>query len=301
VTGRTLKNSWEGARGEALALAVLSNLGIVTQVRREADLGVVDLHCVLARTDPEDAQVLRAERAFGVQVKSTCDDSFDGVSYGKPSSMRCASPDVRYFFQQELPILIAHVNRTTGRLRLYSTLRAWHVRMKAGWPCSLKFVPGDGAESPTPSCAHAGQASDRSCTAHCHTVRLGKPILDVEEVHMTDQECLRFSSVVAEWVRLDLDTRHWYGEGVHAAWEVCTWETNCVPEETRAIGFVSRDPKIGKENVDAALRALLPVVVVLNEQIEALGHSDAPLRTSLGALMSVLRSHDHLPRFDDET
>ena len=103
---------YQGSRSEYLAVYILSRLSIVTPVPREGDFGI-DLIGHLAK---REGRKFIVGAPFAVQVKT------QGTPFEYPASPGAKGNDeVKWLLSQTMPFLIAIADRTTSRLKLYST------------------------------------------------------------------------------------------------------------------------------------------------------------------------------------
>jgi hypothetical protein len=116
----------QGNRSEYLALYILSALGICISVPRQEDIGI-DFYCSLAKNE---GKRMTFYSPFVVQVKSSSEKE---ISYGGPDKKkRWKKEEIEWLFNQELPLLIAIVDKENLIMKLYATSNMWAARYTGG-------------------------------------------------------------------------------------------------------------------------------------------------------------------------
>jgi hypothetical protein len=141
----------QGDRSEYLALYMLSALGLAVPVPRQEDVGI-DFHCNLAR---HQGNIITFFAPYNVQVKSQSDDM---ISYGGSNDKGIwKGHQIEWILTQEVPFFIAVVDKSQGRMELFTTATRWFAVHHWQRPYELAFRPyypegeghlGDGEKIP---------------------------------------------------------------------------------------------------------------------------------------------------------
>jgi hypothetical protein len=147
MVGRRDANLRSGDLSEALGILMLRQFALVAEVPRPEDVGV-DAVCTLLK--PGDDRSLVSDASFYVQIKSS---SVRRVRYEGPS--------YDWFAGLDLPFFIASVDRSAGRLELFTTEPARHPTIHhAGKAILLLDQPKQRAYSGDPFSAQEGEDSE---------------------------------------------------------------------------------------------------------------------------------------------
>lgn len=134
MSGTRYFNFREGDRSEYLATYFFSAVGLVTPVPRQEDIGF-DLVCSIA--DQETGR-LTFNHQYVLSVKSLSTPNIDL----EPSKSEDGTlPHIAWLFRQELPMLLAVVDKATQEVMVYSTLPIWFIYFESPDCGSLSLVP----------------------------------------------------------------------------------------------------------------------------------------------------------------
>lgn len=280
MPGQQLEAPQRGKRAELLATYILSSIAAVTQVRREDDYGI-DLLCTLVS---KQRNVLRAGRAFGVQVKSASDSL---VKYGGlDKNGNWKGYEIDWLFNQDQPILIALADIENYQVRLYVTFQIWYLRYQIGRnPGEILLVPDEELlaasfephsvqwrykDEPLPYTCKSGTAGN----GFSYRVPLGKPIVTMS-VDENDENLLReIRKILDRSLELDYMNIRYRSMDIAYYQEWKSWETNRLPEATIQWQFWNTTPDGHLENILMNIRPLLQSLMFnLVAQIESAGSS----------------------------
>lgn len=171
MSGTRYFNFRQGDRSEYLATYFLSAIGLVTPVPHQEDIGF-DLVCSIA--DQETGR-LTFNYQYLVSVKSLSDPNIDL----QPAKSEDGNlPHITWLFRQELPLLLAVVDKKAQEVRIFSTLPIWFVYFENPDCGSLSLVPrvadNDTSDVGRPKKGDEVQALPGR---YHYTVDLGHPIL----------------------------------------------------------------------------------------------------------------------------
>ncbi len=134
MSGTRLFNFRQGDRSEYLATYFFSAIGLVTPVPRQEDIGF-DLVCSIA--DQETGN-LTFNNQFLVSVKSLSSPNIELHPTDNPNE---SLPHLSWLYRQELPLLLALIDKDNQEVRVYSTLPVWFLYFE-GKPCgSMSLIP----------------------------------------------------------------------------------------------------------------------------------------------------------------
>lgn len=178
-------NFREGDRSEYLATYFFSAVGLVTPVPRQEDIGF-DLVCSIA--DQEMGR-LTFNYQYLLSVKSLSTPNIDL----KPAKSEDGSrPHISWLFRQELPLLLAVVDKDGQEVRVYSTLPIWFLYFENPDCGSVSLAPrisneqGGNVGRPV-----KGDKLDNADGLFHFTVDLGHPIVRATIADLADVEKLR--------------------------------------------------------------------------------------------------------------
>ncbi len=178
-------NFREGDRSEYLATYFFSAVGLVTPVPRQEDIGF-DMVCSIA--DQESGR-LTFNHQYLLSVKSL---STPNIELFPTKSEDGSLPHIAWLFRQELPFLLAVVDKKKQEVRVYSTLPIWFIHF-VHFDCgSVSLVPrvGDDQEDDVESPVKGYELDNPAGTFH-YTVDLGHPIMRATISDLTNIEKLK--------------------------------------------------------------------------------------------------------------
>jgi hypothetical protein len=248
----------QGDRSEYLALYMLSALGICIYVPRTEDVGA-DFYCSLAK---RDGNRMTFHLPFIVQVKSS---SIKRLSFGGPDKEgRWKKEEIEWLFSQELPLLIAIVDKASSKLDLYSTSGMWAVRYTGKDFGQIDLLPGD------PGDLHGTLAPDYSRVADwpdgigdgrkCE-LPLGPPVLSISIDDVEDKAKVKtYGEILSVPLSIEQDNITYRRLQVHFFKCLHRFTTNNPVEGT--IFYCVSNPVPGT-NTEAQLESLKPMIVTL--------------------------------------
>ena len=134
-----LANTHKGNVFENLADFLLSALGIANPARRQFDVGF-DFYCFLSEPLDKNAELLRFDRPYSIQIKSSSDRD---VVYGKGYE-KWKSEDVQWLFRHQSPFFIGFLNTETYTLDIFDTTGLWYLYAQDKLQCSqVVFKPNN--------------------------------------------------------------------------------------------------------------------------------------------------------------
>lgn len=178
-------NFREGDRSEYLATYFFSAVGLVTPVPRQEDIGF-DLVCSIA--DQETGR-LTFNYQYLLSVKSLSTPNIDL----KPAKSEDGSlPHIAWLFRQELPLLLAVVDKEGQEVRVYSTLPIWFLYFENRDCGSVSLVPRTTDEQwGDVGRLVKGDELDNLKGSFHYTVDLGHPIVRATIADLANVEKLR--------------------------------------------------------------------------------------------------------------
>lgn len=278
MPGQQLEAPQRGKRAELLASYILSSIAAVTHVRREDDYGM-DLLCTLVS---KQRNVLRAGRAFGVQVKSASDPLVKYGGLDKHGNWK--GYEIDWLFNQDQPLIIALVELEKFQVRLYGTIRIWYLRYQIGRnPGEIVLVPDeDLLRSPFEPYSHQSRYKDEPLSqtsdgrtagnGFSYRVPLGKPLI-VMSVDGYDEETLNAIRGSLDG-SLDLEYMNIRYRGMDVAYysEWQSWEPNQLPGPQIQWQFWNSTAGAHVDNLLANMRPLVQSLMFnLAAQIDSLG------------------------------
>ncbi|MGJ8678601.1 MAG: hypothetical protein ACSHX0_13895 [Akkermansiaceae bacterium] len=178
-------NYREGDRSEYLATYFFSAVGLVTPVPRQEDIGF-DLVCSIA--DQESGR-LTFNYQYLLSVKSL---STPNIELKPAKSEDGSLPHIAWLFRQELPLLLAVVDKKGQEVRVYSTLPIWFLYFENQDCGSVSLVPRisdkQGGDVGRP--VKGDELHNPKGTFH-YTVDLGHPIARATIADLADVDKLR--------------------------------------------------------------------------------------------------------------
>lgn len=120
MSGTRYYNYRQGDRSEYLATYFFSAIGLVTPVPRQEDIGF-DFVCSIA---DQNCGRLTFNNQYLVSIKSY---STPNIELYPAKSEDGTLPHIGWLFKQELPFLLAVVNKETQEFLVYSTLPIWFI------------------------------------------------------------------------------------------------------------------------------------------------------------------------------
>lgn len=273
MTGQLLKATWNGTRAELLASYILTSIATATQVRREADFGL-DLLCTLIGYE---ANVIRPEKSFGVQVKSPGEAN---VEYGGLDTKgRWKSYEVEWLFSQDQPILVAIADVQKWRVRLYSTSRIWYLLFQIGTkplPGKIILVPDRDLQQGIHTTSNQWRYEEEELpktadgelagNGFAYRIPLGKPIVDIAFGTDGSDALDKFRAILNRWLDMENKNIMHKSEGVPYVLEWSDWQTNQMPEKLLVYHVWNPTPGF---NIDGLLSFIAPAIQSLLLNLEA--------------------------------
>jgi hypothetical protein len=231
--------------------------------------------------------VLRAGRAFGVQVKSVNDPL---VKYGGiDKSGNWKGYEIDWLFNQDQPIIIALADIEKYQIRLYNTFRIWYLRYQIGRnPGEIVLVPDEELIS-SPFEPHSQQwrykdeplplTKDGKTAGNgfSYRVPLGKPIVVMSVDEYDDPVLQTIRETLDRSLDLDYMNIRYRTMDVAYYLEWQTWEPNNLPEIPVQWQFWNSMPGAHIENLLANIRPLIQSLMFnLVAQTESVGSSTLP-------------------------
>jgi hypothetical protein len=246
----------EGDRSEYLAHYLLSYFASVVPVPRQEDYGL-DFLCASVRRKENR---LHVTRYFGVQVKSS---GAQDVAYGGMKRGRWKHWEVEWLYDQDVPLLIAVVDRKQGRMKLYSTMRMWWAHWQFGFPYKVLLRPDLHLEGSDLQRRYRRRRSHaRHGDGHTTVVPLGRPIADVTQQrleHPGRREAV--ANCLESWIDLDRQNIVHWKQGVPYTAERMKWRPNVAPRgQVKYLALANPTPD---QNIRKILNAIQPGLTTL--------------------------------------
>jgi hypothetical protein len=215
MSGTRYSSFREGDRSEYLATYFLSAIGLVTPVPRQEDIGF-DLVCSIA---DQETGPLSFNHQYLVSVKSL---SAPIVDLEPANSKDETLPHISWLFRQELPLLLAVVDKKAQEVRVFSTLPIWFVYFENPDRESLSLVPRMTNEDTSDVGKPIKGAEVPSLPGRYHyTVDLGHPVLRATVNSLSDSNELKkfkerlrfvvsFGRATARQVQLGVPYFYWF-------------------------------------------------------------------------------------------
>lgn len=178
-------NFREGDRSEYLATYFFSAVGLVTPVPRQEDIGF-DMVCSIA--DQETGR-LTFNYQYLLSVKSL---STPNINLTPAKSEDGTLPHIAWLFRQELPLLLAVIDKEGQEVRVYSTLPIWFLYFENQDCGSVTLAPrisdelGEDIRRPV-----KGDELDNPPGRFHYTVDLGHPIARATVSDLANADKLR--------------------------------------------------------------------------------------------------------------
>jgi hypothetical protein len=184
MSGTRYFNFREGDRSEYLATYFFSAIGLVTPVPRQEDIGF-DLVCSIA--DQEVGRLTFNEQ-FIVSVKSL---GTPDIVLEPAKSEDGSLPHIHWLFLQELPLLLAVVDKKSQDIRVYSTLPIWFIYFENHDCGALTLKPRlDTTHLNDVGRPTKGLELEELPGRFHYTVDLGHPILHANVSDLTDRQAV---------------------------------------------------------------------------------------------------------------
>jgi hypothetical protein len=265
--GYRLYSYREGDRYEYLATYALTRIAFVTPVRRTEDFGVIDLHCVLTRTEGNS---VIPSCPFNVQVKS---DVSEVVYQAKKIAWISANMDC--------PLFICSVSRDEDpRIRMFSCMNIWSAVFFRGSPTSvtLHLKPRETSEDPWDH--HAGTSGNgQEDMEGTFDVFLGAPVVDKTLSDFASDRGAIFA-IMEPWIKLDWLNSAFMRLGRAAA---ITCQNNIAnqPPSTPRLKSFTRSP-----NQHGLVDKILPLLGSLGDSFDRFNDTDRAemIRELIGSL-----------------
>jgi hypothetical protein len=244
MSGTRYFNFREGDRSEYLATYFFSAIGLVTPVPRQEDIGF-DLVCSIA--DQETGR-LTFNHQFLLSIKSL---STPGIELLPAESEDGSLPHLSWLFRQELPLLLAVVEKETQEIQVFSTLPKWFVYFEN---------PDCGAVTLAPRVAKGqfgdvgrpvkGEEIKGLAGKYHYTVDLGYPILRanvselksrsrVKEIKERMRLAVYFGRLTAIHVQLGVPYFYWFARThIDGSEPTAAFFANQVPDVQEAQDFI---------------------------------------------------------------
>ncbi len=185
MSGSRYFNFREGDRSEYLATYFFSAFGLVTPVPRQEDIGF-DLVCSIA---DQELGRLTFNHQFLVSVKSV---STPNIELEPTKSEDGTLPHLSWLFRQELPLLLAVIDKDAQSLRVYSTLPIWFIYFENPDCGALNLVPRlDAANTADVGRPIKGPELASLPGAFTYSVDLGHPILRLTVADLSAPDRIR--------------------------------------------------------------------------------------------------------------
>lgn len=248
----------QGDRSEYLALYMLSALGICIYVPRTEDIGA-DFYCSLAK---RDGNRMTFHLPYIVQVKSF---SVKRISFGGPNKDGQWNKDeIEWLFSQELPLLIAMVDKASSRLDLYSTSGMWAARYAGQNFGQIDLLPGEPGElhgGPLPDYSRVRTWPDGIGDGRRCDLPLGPPVLSMSIDDVEDDKKLKtYREILSTTLSIEQDNITYRRLQVHFFKCLHRYTTNAPVKGT--IFYCVSNPVPGT-NTQAQLESLKPIIATL--------------------------------------
>ena len=180
----------QGDLSEYLASYLLASLGLITAVPRQEDIGI-DFHCSLA--DGEEGTVTFGF-PFVVQTKSTTNSvvKFAAVKSGD----QWLKHEIEFLFRQELPVLLAIVDKAAVNISLYSCAPRWFLIYESSKFAEFELVPDlisrdGGVGRPEKAALAKDTYSAAVSDGFQYSVKLGPPLITLNAEESRDSKILK--------------------------------------------------------------------------------------------------------------
>jgi hypothetical protein len=111
---------------EILADFFLGALGLAHPVRRQFDSGY-DFYCYLSQPSNENANLLKFDHPFLIQIKSSSRNNQKILKYGKTKSTKWKKEDIDWLFGHETPFFLGFLDTKRYELKIYDTTGLWYL------------------------------------------------------------------------------------------------------------------------------------------------------------------------------
>lgn len=261
---------WEGHRAETLVQYLLSTVAAVVPVPRAVDFGH-DLQCTLLE---QQEKALYSRRDFNVQVKLDSDSA--EFVYGGRQGRRWKRYEIEWLFNRDQALFVCLANTDTGRVRLYSTTRMWHLRVRA-WPGRVRLRPDETIPDRSnwqttgrynSRCLPLPTGCERCGDGRSHDVPLGPPIWDLNARENTPPELRKvLAKTLEQWLEIDYKNILHSRLRIPITIEWQHWQRNAPP--TPPLKIIHNRSNRPDDHIPEILRSIAPAVASLLHNLNA--------------------------------